>query len=253
MRFAIALILSAGALYGDDVNPNGLAAKALQEIRDHDNNGQKNLQRALHEWQSQPGGPPPEFAVPATVMAAILEGRRKFGEEDKLLEQIDSIYRIDKPADGPDLAVFLELQSASLARRGDEVGAKQTKARASAIRSRLVDALFGNASLPAMSEPDAPPPPLKMNSLERKPRLIYKVDPDYSEIARLARISGKTVVSLVVEPNGLPSTIHVVSSLGFGLDENGARAANLWRFQPGIKDGRPVRVHAVIEMNFQLR
>ena len=40
--------------------------------------------------------------------------------------------------------------------------------------------------------------------------------------------------------------------LGMGLDEKALEALKQWKFKPGSKDGKPVKVQASIEMNFRL-
>jgi TonB family protein len=37
-----------------------------------------------------------------------------------------------------------------------------------------------------------------------------------------------------------------------GLDEKAIEAVRLWRFEPGLKDGKPVPVEVSIEVNFRL-
>ena len=245
MKFTIALLACAVAVFAGD-DPAALAAKGLREIRDHhEKAGEKDLYRAIQTWQAEPGGPPVAFAAPATVMATVLEGKRKFAEEQKILDQVDQIYGSAHPPDGPDLALFLELKSAALRRSGDANAAEAAKTRATAIRDRMVRTLFPAAG-------PAAPQPVEMDRADHRPVLVYKMDPDYSEIGKLARIEGRSVLSVIIEPNGFPSTIHVVHSLGFGLDENAARAVNRWRFEPGLKGGTPVRVFATIEVNFKL-
>jgi TonB family protein len=85
-----------------------------------------------------------------------------------------------------------------------------------------------------------------------QPKLIYKIEPAYSEEARQAKWQGNVGLSLVVDEDGSPSEIKVSRSLGRGLDENAIDAVKQWRFQPGLKDGKPVRVIANIEVNFRL-
>lgn len=59
------------------------------------------------------------------------------------------------------------------------------------------------------------------------------------------------MLSLVVNERGLPENIHVVSPLGFGLDEKAEEAIAKWRFVPGTKEGKPVPVIAQIQVNFR--
>lgn len=84
------------------------------------------------------------------------------------------------------------------------------------------------------------------------PRLVYKVEPSYSDEARAAKLDGPVRISLIVGTDGLAHDINVVRSLGMGLDEKAVEAVQKWRFQPGTKDGQPVRVRAIIEVNFKL-
>lgn len=84
------------------------------------------------------------------------------------------------------------------------------------------------------------------------PSLIYKVEPDYSEAARQAKVQGQITLSLVVEADGKPSNIRVTRGLGMDLDEEAMAALMQWRFAPGTKNGEPVRVMAQVNVNFRL-
>jgi TonB family protein len=85
------------------------------------------------------------------------------------------------------------------------------------------------------------------------PKVIYRVDPVFSEKARKAKYQGLCVLNIVVEPDGTPSNIHVASKLGMGLDEKAIEAVKKWRFQPSMKDGHPVRYGPVeVDMDFHL-
>jgi protein TonB len=84
------------------------------------------------------------------------------------------------------------------------------------------------------------------------PVLISKVEPEYSEEARKAKYSGTVLLSVVVDEHGIPQDIHIVRALGLGLDEKAVDAVQRWRFRPGIRNGKPVRVRATIEVSFRL-
>jgi len=84
------------------------------------------------------------------------------------------------------------------------------------------------------------------------PRVIKDVDPEYSDAARKAMIRGTELLSLVVDDNGQPQNIKVLTPLGYGLDENAVNAVKAWRFVPGTKDGKPVPVQLMIEVSFHL-
>lgn len=85
------------------------------------------------------------------------------------------------------------------------------------------------------------------------PRVISQVDPEFTEKARKANYQGLCVLSIIVEPDGTPSSIRVASKLGMGLDEKAIEAVKQWRFQPAMKDGHPVRYGPVeIDVDFHL-
>ena len=84
------------------------------------------------------------------------------------------------------------------------------------------------------------------------PRLLSKIEPEYSEEARKAKYQGVVMLSVEIWEDGLPHNIRVVRSLGLGLDEKAVEAVRQWRFSPGKKDGKPVRVQAQIEVSFRL-
>ncbi|HEY3838728.1 MAG TPA: M56 family metallopeptidase [Bryobacteraceae bacterium] len=84
------------------------------------------------------------------------------------------------------------------------------------------------------------------------PSVLTKVEPQYSEAARAAKISGPVHLQLIVSPEGKPENIEVTDGLGYGLDENAIDAISQWTFQPATKDGRPVAVTANVLVNFKL-
>jgi len=81
---------------------------------------------------------------------------------------------------------------------------------------------------------------------------LYKIEPEYSEMARKAKFQGTVVLSIIVDVDGLAKNIKVVRPLGLGLDEKAIEAIVKWRFRPGMKDGKPVATYATVEVNFRL-
>lgn len=85
-----------------------------------------------------------------------------------------------------------------------------------------------------------------------QPKLLSKVDPQYSPEALSAQVQGTCVLEIVIDENGAPSQITVLSPVGFGLDERAQTAVASWRFAPGQRNGQPVKVSANVEVNFRL-
>jgi periplasmic protein TonB len=84
------------------------------------------------------------------------------------------------------------------------------------------------------------------------PQAISTPDPEYTEEARNAKTQGTCVLWLIVDQQGNPRDIRVVRGLGFGLDARAIDAVKQWRFQPALKDGRPVNVQISVEVGFKL-
>jgi len=85
-----------------------------------------------------------------------------------------------------------------------------------------------------------------------KPVLLTKVEPKYSQDARLAKYSGSALLSIEIGADGVPVNVVVVRGLGLGLDEKAVEAITQWRFKPATLAGEPVAVSAQVEINFRL-
>ena len=84
------------------------------------------------------------------------------------------------------------------------------------------------------------------------PQAISAPDPAYTEEARRAKRQGTCVLWLIVDAAGRPRDIKVVRGLGLGLDAKALEAVQQWRFQPALKDGKPVDVQISVEVEFHL-
>jgi TonB family protein len=84
------------------------------------------------------------------------------------------------------------------------------------------------------------------------PRPIFTPDPDYSDEARKAKFQGVVVLSIIVGPDGRVHDPSVTRTLGMGLDEKAKEKVLTWKFEPATKDGKPVPVQMLVEVNFNL-
>lgn len=85
------------------------------------------------------------------------------------------------------------------------------------------------------------------------PRILSKVEPNYTQEARDAKISGKVVLNIEIHEDGKAHNVKVKEPLDAGLDANAIRAVEAWVFAPAKKDGKAVRTAATIEVNFRLQ
>jgi TonB family protein len=84
------------------------------------------------------------------------------------------------------------------------------------------------------------------------PKLLSAPSPIYSEQARKARIEGSCIVALVVDEKGTPTNLRVVTGLGMGLDEKAIEAVKNWKFEPALKDGKPIPAKIAVQVDFHL-
>lgn len=84
------------------------------------------------------------------------------------------------------------------------------------------------------------------------PQAISTPDPEYTEEARNAKTQGTCILWMIVDDQGRPRDIRVVRGLGMGLDAKAIEAVKQWKFQPALKDGRPVNVQISVEVGFRL-
>jgi protein TonB len=82
--------------------------------------------------------------------------------------------------------------------------------------------------------------------------LLWKMEPEYSDEARRARLQGTVVLYVEVDGEGKPEHIRVRQSLGLGLDEKAIEAVQHWKFRPGRIGGKAVTTSALVEVNFRL-
>jgi protein TonB len=80
------------------------------------------------------------------------------------------------------------------------------------------------------------------------------VDPEYPEIARIARIEGNVILQAVVECDGSVGEIRVLrcSKPGFGFEEASIAAVSQWRYEPARQNDLPVSVYFTVLVDFTL-
>jgi TonB family protein len=95
-------------------------------------------------------------------------------------------------------------------------------------------------------------PVYKIESPITPPECVSCPDPAYPQRARQARREGVVVFWAIVNEQGRAEEIRVKESLGMGLDEQAVKAVQQWRFKPAMRNGKPLAVYMVIEINFHL-
>ena len=76
----------------------------------------------------------------------------------------------------------------------------------------------------------------------------------YPEEAREKGISGRVLVSFIVEKNGSINEVKVVRGIGGGCDEEAVRVVKTMpKWKPGKDKGKPVRVKYMMPFTFKLQ
>ena len=90
------------------------------------------------------------------------------------------------------------------------------------------------------------------NDVQKKPNILQRIEPGYTEEARRAKIAGRVQLNLIVSADGIPQQITVKRGAGFGLDEKSIEAVSRWRFAPAERNGEKVAIKATVETSFRL-
>ena len=87
------------------------------------------------------------------------------------------------------------------------------------------------------------------------PTIAKEVRPTYPPAAKKMGITGSVTMDCVVRPDGSVGKVKVLKSLDakHGFDQAAMDAMKQWRFNPGLKGGKPVAVHVTTEMTFTIR
>jgi TonB family protein len=144
-----------------------------------------------------------------------------------------------------DLATALELYAAHLTTAGRGADASKLLERARPIRARRVREMAPRAE----DAPAARPIGKDVSA----PVVLYKLEPAYSDIAKLAKYQGGVLMKIEIGTDGNVRSLELGRGVGYGLDEKAAEALLKWKFKPGAVDGQPVPVKANVEINFRLQ
>ncbi len=202
----------------------------------HDPKAADLLQRAVNAAGSGP------VAGPAMTWLAMA----RQGTPDGVAEA-ESLYQRALSMEDPnssDAATTMELYARFLRLQDRAPEAVTMESRANGIRQANIKEMMQNMALPS----DV----FRVGGGVSAPRLVQKVEPQYTQEARAAKLAGTVLVYVEIGPDGLAHNARILKGIGLGLDEKAVEAISQWQFQPGTKDGQPVTVAATIEVNFRL-
>jgi TonB family protein len=127
---------------------------------------------------------------------------------------------------------------------------------------RVVEEIDQDLDIPiddlAIGIPEGPPPtedtgPIQVGGDVRAPEKISAPQPQYTEIARKARVQGVVIVQAIIDKQGAVTNVKVLKGLPMGLEEAAVDAIKQWKFKPATLNGRPVTVYYNLTVNFKLQ
>ena len=114
----------------------------------------------------------------------------------------------------------------------------------------------GGVEAPVAPEPPPPPPvpsgPMRVGGAVKAPIVTNRAQPEYTEPARKARISGTVIVEAIIDKNGNVDRVKVIKGLPMGLSEQAASAVRQWKFKPGTMNGQNVDTIFNLTVTFKL-
>ena len=101
--------------------------------------------------------------------------------------------------------------------------------------------------------PPKPPQPNEYVYYDELPVVVKQVEPEYTEIAKIAGVSGLVYAQLLVDRDGRVRNVVINPKYSIPmLNESVITAARQWQFQPAKANGNPVAVWVAVPFNFKL-
>jgi TonB family protein len=206
--------------------------------------GRKDYTGSVERFQHAQRIDPSQAGAAAMWIGVVREREQNFTEAEA---QFKSALAIQNPRSA-DAATTMVLYAQMLRRQGKLDEATELEKKSTETRNavpRVATAVSSNTSPTSGGV-------YRVGGGVTAPALVFKKEPEYSEVARAAKYQGTVTLYVEVGPDGFAHNMRVLKSLGLGLDEKAMDAVSQWQFRPGMKAGVPVTVAASIEVNFRL-
>lgn len=101
---------------------------------------------------------------------------------------------------------------------------------------------------------DVPPQsaePVRLDFRKEEARPVTRIEPVYPDLAAQARVQGVVILEVLVDVQGLPSSVNVLRSVPL-LESAAIEAVRRWRWNPYKLLDRPVPFWVTVTVNFRL-
>jgi TonB family protein len=186
-----------------------------------------------------------EVADSINNLAVLYENQ---AQNDKAEVYYQYALKIREQALGPDHVQTIETlehyaRLLNKMSRSEEAGKLLERSRT--YRAARVEELASNQQMPAGEVVD-PGPGIQ------PPELEERVEPEYTEEARIARHEGSVALQADISTDGRATNFRLLRSLGLGLDEKAVEAVRQWAFKPARQGKKNVAFRAVLEIHFRV-
>jgi protein TonB len=167
------------------------------------------------------------------------------------------------PTSVPDKASYIvdaiDISSLESLNPGSSAGSGGSRGPANVIGMFATVAPPVVAPPPRPPDPPTPPPapniqrvaPTRVSSTVQASRLIWKVDPVFPQLARIAHIEGAVIAEARITATGTIDSLRIISGNPL-FYQSVMDAVKQWRYQPTLLNGEPVDVITTITVNFRL-
>lgn len=93
---------------------------------------------------------------------------------------------------------------------------------------------------------------LRQGTVDTKAHLVTNFEPASNQFAQDNGVAGMALYHAVIGADGKPGEIAVARPIGFGLDESAVAAIRNAKFEPAVKDGKPVPVMLDLVVQFRI-
>ncbi|HUG52393.1 MAG TPA: energy transducer TonB [Vicinamibacteria bacterium] len=101
---------------------------------------------------------------------------------------------------------------------------------------------------------EAPPPPrvVRVGGQLKAPKLLHRVQPDYPELAKQARLSAIVIVEAMVGTDGRVESVNVLRGQPL-FDDTAVAAVRQWRYKPLLLNGVPTPFILTVTLVFNIK
>jgi len=195
---------------------------------------------------------PPQVAPQAQSVAPQV-APQEASPADQLKASIAATPEADRPADAASVTTTTSPEHAArvLSEALDQVFAPGLDERMMAAMPDFWKLYYQAAESMSDYRPKDPSI-LRQNTVDKKARLLSTFEPDSNEYAQANGVAGMALYHTVIGTDGKAGEIAVGRPIGFGLDESAVESIRKARFEPAMKDGKPVPVLLDLVVQFRI-